>query len=61
MAAGWIDRKLKLMRARKQAPQQRTVAMADGASAGLAPERLAELLSRDTLSYAEASELLDHI
>jgi hypothetical protein len=61
MAAGWMDRKLTLMRARKRAPQQRTAARGDGASGGLAPERLAELLSKDTLSYGEASELLDHI
>lgn len=61
MAAGWIDRKLTLMRARKQAPQARTTAARDGSTGGMEPERLAELLSKDTLSYAEASELLDHI
>ena len=60
-AAGWIDRKLELMRARKQSPSRRTAATGEQGIGGLAPERLAELLSKDTLSYAEASELLDHI
>ena len=60
-AAGWIDRKLELMRARRQSPSRTTAATGEEGAGGLAPERLAELLSKDTLSYAEASELLDHI
>jgi hypothetical protein len=60
-SAGWIDRKLTLMRARKQSPKQRTAVRGQWEASGLAPERLAELLSKDQLSYAEASELLDHI
>ena len=31
------------------------------ANSGLPPEKLAELLSKDTWTYAEASQLLEHI
>ena len=59
-AAGWIDRELKLLRIRKKATPSQKSAAGPG-QGGLRDGELAELLSKDTLTYAEATRLLDHI
>ena len=61
-AAGWVDRELKLLGVGMKKSLPPTAAR-DGQAAegGIAPEKLAELLSKDSLSYAEATLLLDHI
>ncbi len=58
--AGWVDRDLKLMRVRKRASPSPLGAGGSGQQ-GSASGELAELLSKDKLTYAEASQLLDHI
>ena len=59
-AGGWIDRELKLLRIRQKATPSQRSASGSG-QGGLAAGELAELLGKDTLTYAEATRLLDHI
>ena len=58
--AGWIGRDLKLMRVRKKARPSQTAA-AGTYEGGLPEGKLVELLNKPTLTYIEASLLLDHI
>jgi hypothetical protein len=60
-AAGWVERDLKLMRVRTKATRAQAASTGKAGEGGLAPEKLAELLSRDTWTHAEATLLLDHI
>ena len=59
-AAGWLERKLMLMQVRKKSRSSKTK-KGDGDDGGLDPDLLAELLNKETLSYVEATLLLDHI